>query len=42
MGEKKNAYCVCGVEGKWNLKKRDHCENIGVDGWIILKWILRY
>jgi hypothetical protein len=28
--------------GYWreNQKKRDHCENQDVGGWIILKWIL--
>jgi hypothetical protein len=24
-----------------NLKERDHFENPGVDGWIILRWIFR-
>jgi hypothetical protein len=24
-----------------NLKGRDHSEDLGVDGWIILEWILR-
>ena len=29
--------------GFWwgNLRERDHFENPGVDGWIILRWILR-
>jgi hypothetical protein len=24
-----------------NLRERDHFENAGVDGWIILRWIFR-
>jgi hypothetical protein len=36
MGEMKNEYKIL-VE---NLNARDHLEDIGVDGRIILKWIL--
>jgi hypothetical protein len=24
-----------------NLKKRDRLEELGIDGWILLKWVLR-
>jgi hypothetical protein len=34
MGEKRNAYSV-----SWgNLKERDHVEDLGVDGMVIVKW----
>jgi hypothetical protein len=37
MGEKKDVYRVW-----WgNLKERDHLEDPGVDGRIILRWIFR-
>jgi hypothetical protein len=36
MGEMRNAYTIL-VE---NLKGRDHSEDLGVDGKIILEWIL--
>jgi hypothetical protein len=36
MGEMRNAYNIF-VE---NLKGRDHSEDIGVDGTMILEWIL--
>jgi hypothetical protein len=36
MGEIRNAYKVL-VE---NLKGRDHSEDVGIDGRIILEWIL--
>jgi hypothetical protein len=31
------------LTGFWwrNLKERDHCEDIGIDGSIILQWILK-
>jgi hypothetical protein len=40
---------VCSTDGKdekysiWleNLKERDHLEEVGVDGTIIVEWILR-
>jgi hypothetical protein len=37
------AYCIYGINERWgNLKERDHLEDIGVDGGIILnvssKW----
>jgi hypothetical protein len=37
MGEMRNAYST------WleNLEGRDHLEDLGVDGKIILEWILR-
>jgi hypothetical protein len=36
MGELRNAYCI----SVGNLKGRDHLENLGVDGRIILECIL--
>jgi hypothetical protein len=36
MGEMRNAYSI--VVG--NLKERDRLEDVGIDGEIILKWIL--
>jgi hypothetical protein len=36
MGQKRNAYNI--LVG--NLKERDHLEDIGVDGRVILEWIL--
>jgi len=37
MGEKRE--CI----GSWwgNRRERDHCGDLGVDGWIILGWISR-
>jgi hypothetical protein len=37
MEERRVAYRV--LVG--NLRERDHFENPGVDGWIILRWIFR-
>jgi hypothetical protein len=37
-GRMRNAYTVFWLE---NLKGRDHLEDLGVDGKIILEWILR-
>jgi hypothetical protein len=37
VGDERNAYNIL-VE---NLKGRDHMEDLGVDGKIILEWILR-
>jgi hypothetical protein len=36
MGEMRNAYKILDVK----LKGRDHLEGLGVDGRIILEWIL--
>jgi hypothetical protein len=40
LGDNKSIYWVWGVE-MGDLKKRSHFENIGIDGMIILKRILR-
>jgi hypothetical protein len=37
VGEMRNAYKILVT----NLKGRDHMEDFGVDGKVILKWILR-
>jgi hypothetical protein len=37
MGERRNAYRVL-VE---NLHEGDSSDNLAIDGWIILKWILK-
>ena len=37
MGERRSAYRVW----QGNLNERVHFEDLGVDEWIILKWILR-
>jgi hypothetical protein len=36
MAEKKNAYSIFVV----NLKERDHLEDLGLDGKVILEWML--
>jgi hypothetical protein len=37
MEERRGAYRV--LVG--NLRERDHFENLGVDGWVIFRWIFR-
>jgi hypothetical protein len=37
MGDRRGAYTVC----IGDLMERDHVEDVGIDGRILLKWILK-
>jgi len=40
IGEKKGAYRIL-VQKREGERERDYMEDVGVGGWIILKWILK-